>query len=59
MRCFFCKGPAHPATGCQWSESVVACERCTREFWRWFRGMQNRKWGGFFFYDAAASKPAA
>jgi hypothetical protein len=37
-RCFFCRGPAHPATGCQYSERVIACRACTVEFWRWFKG---------------------
>lgn len=40
MRCFFCSGPAHPATGCQYSARVVACHRCVVEFWGWFKGHQ-------------------
>lgn len=42
MTCFFCGGVAHPSTGCQYSERVVACEGCTRDFWRWFRAHQNK-----------------
>lgn len=36
--CFFCGGPAHPATGCVYSERVIACYACVVSFWRWFRG---------------------
>jgi hypothetical protein len=38
MKCFFCGDPAaHPATGCQYSEHVLACAACTRAFWAWVR----------------------
>jgi hypothetical protein len=38
MTCFFCGAPAaHPATGCQYSERVLACCRCSVGFWSWFR----------------------
>lgn len=57
MTCFFCHGPAHPATGCAWSATAIACRRCTVDFWRWFRAMQHRRWGGQSFYEAAARKP--
>jgi hypothetical protein len=53
MVCFFCGGSAHPSTGCEWSERVIACGACTREFWKWLRAMQHRRWGGVAFYDAA------
>lgn len=39
MKCFFCDDPAaHPATGCQYSERVLACRSCVVEFWRWLKG---------------------
>lgn len=59
MDCFFCGGVVHPATGCQWSARVIACGRCTRDFWRWLKGHTNRKWGGVYFYDCAVTpRPA-
>lgn len=36
--CFFCDGPAHPSTGCQYSERVIACHGCTVAFWAWAKG---------------------
>lgn len=39
--CFFCGGAAHPATGCQYSETCLACWRCTRLAWRWVKGWTN------------------
>jgi hypothetical protein len=59
--CFFCGGPAHPATGCQYTATCIACARCTRDFWRWVKGFTNarmaRKRGprtAMSFYEAAA-----
>jgi hypothetical protein len=43
MNCFFCPGVAHPATGCQYSASVVACRDCVVKFWAWFREQQNKR----------------
>lgn len=58
MGCFFCGGPAHPATGCQYTERVIACGRCTREAWAWVKGWTNRKRkDGLSFYEAAAYRP--
>jgi uncharacterized metal-binding protein YceD (DUF177 family) len=37
VRCFFCEGPAHPATGHQVTPTVLQCQRCHREFIRWYR----------------------
>lgn len=31
MKCFFCPGVFHPATGAYYSPRVVACGPCTRE----------------------------
>lgn len=54
MRCFFCGGPAHPSTGCEYSERVVSCGPCVRRFWEWFRRQQHKTFGGCRFYDAVA-----
>lgn len=43
MTCFFCGGPAHPATGCQYSDNVVACRQCAVDFWAWFRAQQHKR----------------
>jgi hypothetical protein len=51
MPCFFCEGPAHPATGSQLSSKVIACGVCTRRFWAWFRAQQHKTFGGYRFYD--------
>lgn len=57
MDCFFCKSPAaHPATGSEITDTVLACASCTREFWTWFR-QHMRRWsrpGQPDFYAAAA-----
>ena len=37
MRCNFCEGPAHPATGCVYSENMISCYRCTVETWSWVK----------------------
>ncbi|GAC1541213.1 MAG: hypothetical protein NVS3B10_05740 [Polyangiales bacterium] len=53
MSCFFCDGPAHPATGCQYSARALACRACTVRFWTWAKqhinGKGRRK--GLSFYD--------
>ena len=42
MRCFFCNDPAaHPATGCEYTPTVLACHGCTVGFWVWFRRHNN------------------
>lgn len=53
MVCFFCGDPAaHPATGCQYSERVLACYACVVRFWAWVRQhMRARR--GVDFYAAA------
>ena len=53
MKCFTCGGAAHPASGSQYSESVVICGPCTREFWKWVRRHTSQKWGGSWFYELA------
>ena len=65
MTCNFCGGVAHPATGCVYGPSTIACVRCTRDFWRWVKGHTNgksskrsRKHPGMIsFYEAAGKKP--
>lgn len=52
--CFFCKGVAHPSTGCEYSENVLACAECAKTFWRWFIPFANgkgRRKGGPCFYE--------
>ncbi len=41
MDCNFCEGVAHPATGCQYTENMIACGPCTRRFWAWFEQHSN------------------
>lgn len=56
--CAFCGGAAHPATGCQYGPSTIACWRCTIEAWRWVKGHTNGKGlkKGLSFYEAAGKK---
>ena len=59
FRCPSCGGAAHPASGCQYSKTVVVCGPCTRRFWVWFRAHNNKRYGvvrgvrgsGVNFYD--------
>ncbi len=37
MTCFFCQGPAHPATGHAYSATALACRRCFMSFFAWYR----------------------
>lgn len=39
--CFFCGGAAHPATGHQYTPSVLACRRCFESFFKWYRARVN------------------
>lgn len=43
IRCSFCGGPAHPATGCVYGPRTIACRRCTEEFWKWAREHTGKK----------------
>jgi hypothetical protein len=66
VKCAACGGAAHPATGCQHSETCIVCGPCTEAFWRWVRGHTNRvyragakgdKVAGFVsFYEAAGRR---
>lgn len=51
--CFFCGGCAHPATGCQYTERVIACHACVVSAWSWIRQFTNSKGrrNGPSFYD--------
>jgi hypothetical protein len=40
--CTFCSGPAHPATGCVYGPSTIACHACTVRFWTWLRQHANK-----------------
>lgn len=61
--CFFCGGAAHPATGHAYSETCLACYRCTVEAFRWVQGHTGRKAGkkhtqtAETFYEAAVRFP--
>ena len=43
MRCSFCPGVAHPATGCQYTPNMIACASCVRECWAWVQSHTNGK----------------
>jgi hypothetical protein len=59
MRCFFCDGVAHPQTGCQYSETCIACGPCVRDAWKWVKAhtnKRNKKWSNLSFYECASKK---
>lgn len=64
IRCNFCQGPAHPATGCVYGPSTIACRQCTREFWTWAtrhingkaRARKTDTRPAVSFYEAAARR---
>lgn len=58
MFCFFCGGPAHPATGAQYSARVVACYSCVLEMWTWLRKRMcgKARGGKLSFYDYVGRK---
>lgn len=41
MKCNFCGGVAHPATGCEYGPRTIACRACVMEFWRWVKAHTN------------------
>lgn len=41
--CFFCQGPAHPATGHAYTERVLACRECTRNAFTFVAEHTNKK----------------
>ena len=43
MKCTFCGGVAHPATGCQYGPSTLACRLCVITFWKWVKQHTNGK----------------
>ena len=44
MVCSFCHSPAaHPATGCQYGPSTLACRECVESFWAWLRSHTNKR----------------
>jgi len=53
MNCCICGGPAHSATGAQYTKNSIACGPCVRDLWYWHIKRQNsvgrRK--GILFYD--------
>ena len=62
MVCSFCNSPAaHPATGCQYGPSTLACRDCVESFWTWVRTHTNKRSRrghgpetALSFYEAAA-----
>ena len=64
IRCNFCHGPAHPATGCVYGARTIACMACTRDFWKWAiahtNGKARKSKSGVLpsksFYEAAACR---
>lgn len=66
--CSFCGGAAHPATGCEYSATIIACWRCTEEAWSWVKGHTDARQGrkrrdgtmrpatALSFYEAAGKK---
>ena len=54
MLCTFCRSPAaHPATGCQYEPSTLACRACVEAFWVWVRSHTNGPEPALTFYEAA------
>lgn len=55
LRCPFCGGVSHPATGCVYTPTFVACWDCTLEFARWLQTWTNKpgskKNGSICFFD--------
>jgi hypothetical protein len=43
LRCAFCGGPFHPASGCVYGVRLFSCASCTRECWEWVRSHTLRK----------------
>jgi hypothetical protein len=57
MTCATCGGVAHPATGCQYTETFIVCGPCTRRAWEWIRVHVNaRDRRGRYFYEAAGRR---
>jgi hypothetical protein len=56
--CRDCGGPAHPATGCQYTEDWIVCGPCTRLAWKWILNFVNSKGGhrGVYFYEHAVRR---
>ena len=43
MICVTCHGPAHPATGAQYSATCITCYRCTVAAWAWVKKHTDEK----------------
>ncbi len=41
--CKDCGGPAHPATGCQYTATYITCGPCTKRAWDWVKSHTNSK----------------
>ncbi len=53
-KCSACGGAAHPATGCEYSATVIVCGPCVRRFWRWARAHMHARKGQPDFYGSIA-----
>jgi hypothetical protein len=51
--CRDCGGPAHPASGCQYTVGWIVCGPCVRRAWAWIMQFQAGKGRrrGVSFYD--------
>ena len=57
-KCSCCGGPFHPATGHEFGGKGRFCGPCTRDFFKWVRGISGRRWGKVNFYKHAFPPPA-
>lgn len=55
MTCASCGAPYHEASGHRFTDTMVICGPCTRHFIKFIKSHTKRKWGGFVFYDYAAT----
>lgn len=55
--CSVCGGPFHPATGHEFPTGGRWCGPCTRDFVKFLKTQQSRRWGKVHFYEHA-SPPA-
>lgn len=37
MKCSSCQNPYHPSTGHAFTEKIVLCGVCAKEFWTWYK----------------------
>lgn len=60
MKCSFCRGPFHIASGDLFGpQDYPLCGACVKEMRGWLRGHLNRKWSKVSFYAHATVPPPA